>query len=161
MLPCICFRPKIYVQQWHICTAVGMCFPSGNRFPSVLAVGCRFEDVAGNTLVNALSSYYRPCTHEGCNFLGADQHRASTGARLSYTCLAPPQKQAHVSASQVPKLFRQALGALFWEGPHRSTMVLYSCSDLKMMGKKWICPSGFVCVSCAAQDDKVISCADA
>ena len=69
----------------------------------------------------------------------------------------PPLKPAHVSASQAPQLRRQALGALFCDGPQRSTMALYSCSDLKMMGKKWICPSGFVCVSCAAQDCQVIS----
>ena len=70
-------------------------------------------------------------------------------------------RRRHANAPQAPQLPCQALGALFCDGPHRSTMVLYSCSDLKMMGKKWICPSGFVCVSCAAHDDKVISCVGA
>ncbi len=72
--------------------------------------------------------------------------------------LSQHRHSAHASAPQSPQLPRQALGALFWDGPHRFTMVLYSCSELKMMGKKWICPSGFVCVSCAAHDDKVGPC---
>ena len=33
-------------------------------------------------------------------------------------------------------------------GPHRSTMTSYSCLPSKMMGKKWIWPSGLVWVSC-------------
>lgn len=42
-----------------------------------------------------------------------------------------------------------SLGPLFCVGPQRSSITSYSCLPLKMMGKKWICPSGLVWVSCA------------
>jgi hypothetical protein len=55
-----------------------------------------------------------------------------------------PQQSARVHAAV-------HLGPLFLLGPQRSTATSYNCLPLKIMGKKWIWPSGFVWVSCTSQ----------
>ena len=50
------------------------------------------------------------------------------------------------------KLRPAYLGPLPWLGPQRSDITLYSWPPSMMMGKKWIWPSGLVCVSCSSRE---------
>lgn len=64
-------------------------------------------------------------------------------------CAGPPPRWRKV-AGGVASRPAHCLGPLVWEVPQRSTITSYSCLPSKMMGKKWICPSGLVWVSCRA-----------
>lgn len=107
---------------------------------------------AGRQACNSLAPWWGPtprlpslpqsitqyCYILNCSNKGLPPAHSNTANR------SHPQQSARVHAAV-------HLGPLFLLGPQRSTATSYNCLPLKIMGKKWIWPSGFVWVSCTSQ----------